>query len=118
MSRWFRFFIAILIGFGLSLLYGWVISPVEYVNTTPDTLKIDYTTDYVLMVAEAYQGDGDLNLAVRRLALMGDAPPGEITYQALIFAQKVGYTDVDLALMQTLLNALQAFELTQETPLP
>jgi hypothetical protein len=35
------------------LLYGWMVNPVRYVNTTPDTLRADYQLDYVLMVAEA-----------------------------------------------------------------
>lgn len=118
MSRWVRFFIAILVGIGLGLLYGWVISPVEYVNTTPDTLRIDYKTDYILMTAEAYKGDGNLPEAVRRLALLGEAPPGEMVYQAIIFAQKLGYADDDLALMQNLLNALQVSPIDQGMPQP
>ena len=117
MSRWYRFLFAILAGIGLGLLYGWVINPVEYVNTTPDTLKMDYKTDYVLMVAETYQQDGNLSQAVRRLAILG-VVPGEITYQAIIFAQKVGYTDADLALMRRLLDDLQASPISQETPPP
>ena len=48
-SRWILFIFAILVGAGLGLLYGWVINPVDYVDTTPDTLRIDYKTDYVLM---------------------------------------------------------------------
>ena len=58
-SRWILFIIAILAGAGLGLLYGWVINPVDYVDTAPDTLRIDYKTDFVLMVAEAYQGESD-----------------------------------------------------------
>jgi hypothetical protein len=117
-SRWIRFFVAIAAGIGLGLLYGWVISPVEYVSTTPDTLKADYKTDYVLMVAEAYHGDGDLSLAVRRLALLGESPPADMVYQSLIFAQKLNYTDVDLLRLEELLSALQFLNLAQETPQP
>jgi hypothetical protein len=51
MSRWTRFLIAIAVGLALGLLYGWVLSPVKYVDTTPNTLRADYQTDYVLMVA-------------------------------------------------------------------
>jgi len=118
MARWIRFLIAILVGAGLGLVYGWLINPVEYVETTPDTLRVDYRTDYVLMVAEAYQSEQDLDLAVRRLALLGDAPPAEINYQAILFAQKAGYTDADLERMQALLSSLQALNLPQETPPP
>lgn len=118
MSRWIRFLIAILFGVGLGLVYGWLINPIEYVDTTPDTLRVDYQTDYILMISEAYQGEGDLDWAVRRLAVLGDTPPIEMVYQAILFAEKAGYTDADLARMQSLMSALQAFEIVQETPLP
>jgi hypothetical protein len=118
MGRWIRFFIAILVGVGLGLLYGWVISPVEYVDTSPDTLRIDYKTDYVLMVAEAFQGDNDLALALRRLALLGGQPPVDLVQQALLFGQANGYIDADLERMQFLLNAIQVLNLAQETPPP
>jgi hypothetical protein len=118
MTRWIRFFLAILVGVGLGLLYGWVIRPVDYVDTSPDTLRIDYKTDYILMVAEAYQGEGDLQLVIRRLALLGNVAPVEMVYEAILFAEKAGYADADLAMMQTLLGALQTYNLTQDTPEP
>lgn len=117
-ARWLRFLIVILVGVGIGLAYGWVVNPVEYVDTSPDTLRSDYKADYVLMVAEAYDRDGDLYLAVRRLALLGELPLSDVVFRSLIFAQKVGYTDEDLSLMQQLLSALQAFDLSQETPAP
>jgi hypothetical protein len=109
MSRWVRFFIAILIGIAAGLLYGWVINPVDYFNTSPDSLKIDYRTDYVLMVAETYQAGNDLDLAARRLAVLGDALPQEITRQAILFAERAGYADYDLDLMRALAVALQGY---------
>ena len=118
MARWIRFFIAILIGVGLGLLYGWLINPVAYVDTSPDTLSIDYKTDYVLMVAEAYHNDGDLAIAMRRIAMLGEPSPADMVYTAIIFAEKVGYTDADMALMQELFTGLQAYDLSVETPSP
>ena len=118
MARWTRFLIAILVGIGLGLIYGWLISPVKYVNTTPDTLDLQYKTDYVLMVAEVYNADKNLETAVRRLGSLGNLPPSEVVHQAIVFAQKVGYADADLALMQNLLNAAQVLDLIQEAPQP
>ena len=118
MARWIRFLIAIMVGIGLGLIYGWLIKPVEYVETTPDTLRVDYRTDYVLMAAEAYEGEKDLTLAVRRLAMLGDTPAAEMTYTAILFAQKAGYSDADMERMQSMLSALQALEPIQETPPP
>lgn len=116
MSRWIWFFLSILVGAAAGLFYGWRINPVQYVNTAPNTLRVDYKTDYVLMIAEAYHADGDLALAIQRLGEIGSAPPDEIVLQAVLFAERLrytrseqaGYTDVDLALIRELSDALQA----------
>ncbi|MBI3172634.1 MAG: hypothetical protein HYZ25_02870 [Chloroflexi bacterium] len=110
MSRWTLPLLALLIGIALGLVYGWGISPVEYVDTTPDTLRADYRADYVLMVAEAYQAEQNPDLAVRRLAVLGSQPPGELASQALADARKIGYSEADLALMQKLTTAMQAWQ--------
>jgi hypothetical protein len=109
MGRWIRFLIAILLGIVIGLIYGWVFNPVQYVDTAPDSLREDFRTDYVLMVAEAYQAEEDLSVAVRRLAMLGDAPAREIVRRALLFAEDVGYAESDLELMRTLEDDLQAW---------
>lgn len=108
LARWIRFLIAILVGIGLGLLYGWVIDPVQYTDTAPHTLRIDYKADYVLMVAEAYEYEHDPLLAQQRLSRLGDQPPGEIIAQALEFARKYGYNPADIARIERLWNALQS----------
>lgn len=109
MGRWIRFLIAIMIGIAAGLYYGWVISPVEYVDTSPDTLSIDYKTDYVLMAAEAYQVERDPALAIQRLAVLG-GDPLEMVVQAILSAER-RYIDNDLALMRQLSEALQVWQL-------
>jgi hypothetical protein len=116
MRRWSRFLIAILVGIGVGLLYGWLISPVRYVETTPDTLHMQYKTDYVLMAAEVYNADKNLETAVRRLGTLGNTSPSDMVYQAIVFAQKAGYADADLALMQNLLNAVQVLDFLRQSP--
>jgi hypothetical protein len=118
MSRWIRFLIAILIGLALGLIYGWLINPVEYVDTSPATLRIDYKTDYILMIAESFQKEGDLALVAYRLALLGDTPPYEMVNQAILFAKKAGYSETDITLMQALMDSLQAIDLGQGTHFP
>jgi hypothetical protein len=82
-------------------------------------LRIDYRTDYILMVAETYHREVDLEQAIRRLGMLGSTPPADMVYQAILFARKAGYTDGDQALMQALLSALQAGSPIQgETPAP
>ncbi len=116
MVRWFRFLLVILIGIGLGVIYGWLVNPVEYVDTSPNTMRIDYKSDYVLMVAESYRLDQDTDLVLRRLALLGSDPAVDIIRQTLIFAEKQGYTDADISLMRTLLLAIENRTPLIETP--
>lgn len=106
MSRWIRFLIIIGIGIGLGLLYGWLIDPVDYVDTTPTTLRSDYKADYVLMVAEIYSADRDAEAAVIRLTFLGDPSPVDSVENAMIFAADTGYASEDLRMLRDLSDAL------------
>ncbi len=110
MNRWMKFFVAILIGLTLGLVYGWVISPVEYLDTTPSTLRYDYRTDYVLMVAEIFDSNQDADQAVRQLAQLGSDPPVEFVIQALGYGTQLGYASEDLVLIQNLATSLQTWQ--------
>jgi hypothetical protein len=118
MKRWIYFLLAVLIGVAAGLYYGWELNPVEYIETTPATLRIDFQTDYVLMVAEAYQVDGDLNLAARRLAVLGETPPAEIVRQAMIYAAQIAYSDSDQDLLGQLASNFQTWNPLLEAPAP
>jgi hypothetical protein len=108
--RWIFFLISLALGLGLGLFYAWVLSPVEYVDTTPGTLRVDYRSDYTLMVAEVFQSDQNIDQAARRLATLSSQPPVEVAKQALTFAQQNGYTPADIALLQNLIAALQVWQ--------
>jgi hypothetical protein len=109
-QRWLYFFLAILTGLAIGLFYGRVISPVEYVDTTLDTLGPDYRADFVLMTAEIYQSDQDIATAARQLALLGSQPPVETATQALNFARQNGYHASDIALLENLIATLQVWQ--------
>jgi hypothetical protein len=107
-ARRFLFFgLAILVGIAAGVIYGWVINPVEYVNTGPHTLRIDYQTDYVLMVAELYQAENDIYAAVERLVFLGDQSPVDLVNQAILFAGRNGYAPADIEDMWDLAEALK-----------
>jgi len=110
MPRWLFSLIALAIGIGLGLFYGWEINPVQFVDTTPASMRADYRADYVLMTAEAYHADQNTELAIRRLAVLGSSSPAQIAAQALQSAQSLGYTRNDIALLQDLTRALQAYQ--------
>ncbi len=109
MDRRVWFGVAILAGVALGLGFGWVINPAKYLHTRPDTLRADYKTDYVLMVAEAYDAEGDLTVAVRRLAILGNTTPLEMVQQAIVFAGQAGYSSQDVDLMVKLSQGLKTW---------
>jgi hypothetical protein len=106
MSRWVRFLIVIIVGIALGLLYGWLIDPVEFVDTTPTTLRADYKADYVLMVAEIYSADRDAESAVMRLTFLGDPSPVDSIENAMSFAAEAGYAAEDLRMLRDLADAM------------
>jgi len=65
--------VALLAGFGLGLFYAWIISPVHYIDTTPDTLRADFKDQFRVAIAASYAADHNLERAKARLALLGDA---------------------------------------------
>lgn len=108
--RWILFFLSLALGLGLSLYYGWVIDPVEYNNTAPASLRVDFQTDYTLMIAEVFRNDQNIDLAAQRISTLGSQPPAEIATQALSFAKKNGYSSADVAILQDLVLALQVHQ--------
>jgi hypothetical protein len=108
-SRWVFIILALILGVGIGLAYGWVIDPVDFFDLTPDTLRADYKADYVLMTAEAYGVEQDPGLAARRLAIFGTKPPSTIAADGLAYARANGFSDSDITLIQELVTALQAW---------
>ena len=118
MPRWFPILIATILGLTLGLAYGWIINPVQYTDITPDALRSDYRTDYVLMVAEAYRTEQDPELAAQRLAILGSESPAIIAGEAYDIARQTVYPADDLALIQELAIALQTWQPIPGTSLP
>jgi len=107
--RWILAIIVMILGLALGLGYGWVVDPVKFSDTTPASLRSDYRTDYVLMVAETYHARHDSEFARRQLALLGSRSPAEICGQAVEEARRAGYSPNDLDLLEELLRALQPY---------
>jgi hypothetical protein len=130
MSRWTKFLITVILGGAAGLFYGWRVNPVEYVDITPDSLRVDYKTDFVLMVAESYQVDHNLGLAVRRLALLGNASPTDIVAIAINYTDEQNrasqntpdahavYDSQDIALLLSLHDAVLNWNPNLEAPTP
>lgn len=123
MERWIRFLIVLIFAAAAALFYGWRIDPAKDIYATPDALRIDYQADYVFMVAEVYQAEHDIDQAARRLAVLGDEPPAVIIGRIILGTGNLKdsdgrplYAPQDLALMQSLADALANWQPAGGTP--
>ena len=105
-NRVFWFSVSILIGIVAGLAFGWLVEPRRFAESAPSTLRSDYKADYALMVAEVFQKDKDLTLAISRLALLGNDLPVRTVQQAIITGSQLGYSRQDLQLLGKLSQAL------------
>lgn len=63
--------IALIAGLALGLIYAWVISPVQWTDTDPSSMRHDLQVDYLRMVVESYFINNDDGLAQYRYELLG-----------------------------------------------
>ena len=110
MHRWIQILIASTLGLAAGLYYGWSIAPVEYIDASPGAMHIDYRSDYIVMVAEAYQNEENLDLAARRLALLGSAPPAEIIQEILDNPPDSGFSEEDNEKLEFLMIEMQPWQ--------
>jgi hypothetical protein len=106
--RFVFFLLAIGLGLGLMLLYAWVLAPARFTQSNPSALRSDFKADVVLMTAEIYHSDHDLGAAQQRLGFLGGASPLLTAQNAVLEAQKLGYTRQDVELLGELTQALQS----------
>ncbi|MCX8061538.1 MAG: hypothetical protein N3D16_03035 [Anaerolineales bacterium] len=107
LGRWIRFFIAIAFGTAAGVGYGWLVAPPPSDEHQASNLRIDYQSDVVLMIAEAYAADQNLAAAIARLSFLKTSQPTEIIQQAVNFGERYGYSDGDLQKMRALLAAVE-----------
>jgi hypothetical protein len=109
----------VILGLILGLVYAWVINPVVYENTAPDSLGDVQKDFYRSTIAQVYAVTGDLQRASLRLALLTDPDPvfalGSQAQRALAEGQ-----DAEARALALLASALQSSTLfpEPETELP
>ena len=106
MKRWLVFLAGLTLGVAGGLTYGWVISPVQYSEASPAVLRADYRNDYVLMVAESYQGNHDLRRAASELSQLGQPDLVALVRQTATADQAAGYGSQDLSRLESLADDL------------
>lgn len=115
-NRFVWFTIMILLGAVGGMYYGWVMNPVRYVDTAPESLRQDYKADYALMVAEVYSREGSLPLAQIRLERLGSANPLRAVQEAILVGQRLGYSPQDMDMLAALAEALSGLTASTNTP--
>nr|HID13418.1 hypothetical protein [Anaerolineae bacterium] len=96
------------VGLTLGFAIGWWLWPVQYTNTAPTVLRQDYRDDYVVMVATAYEVDGDRERARERLKLLDpDEPAAPVVELAERLVEAGGSAD-DITRLARLAWALGA----------
>jgi hypothetical protein len=107
----------LLIGVVLGVLYAWVITPNEVLETSPAMLRSDFKSDYRALIALAYQSSADLGRAEARLALLEDEDPARaLAVQAQLTLGEEGGTRIAQALGQ-LAAAIQAHREAPDDPI-
>lgn len=61
------------LGVLLGLVFAWMVAPVEYVDTSPASLRENFKDQYRALIAAAYVANSDLARAQARLNLLDDA---------------------------------------------
>ena len=114
MNRYTLFGITIFLGFLAAVYYGWAMRPLAAANAAPVLLRVDFRTDYALMVAEAFQADHNTERAIAALGFLGVEAetynPYAFVSEALAFGTENGYSVTDLELLQGLQTALLEFD--------
>jgi len=105
-------------GIGLGLYVGWIAAPVQYVDTAPNSLQRAFKDDYVLMIATAYAGDGDLAAARGQLLGLGFADPASAVTAANARLAASGLPDADQQRIAALAQALAGPAASSASPTP
>jgi hypothetical protein len=110
MLRYIFFVFMIGLGVVLGIFFAEQVYPVEVQDAPLNTLREDYQTDYVLMVAESYAQYQDPELAALQLGQLSSAKPVETVNLAIVFALENGYTPNDLVLLQKLSEVMSTWD--------
>ncbi|GAP22311.1 hypothetical protein [Leptolinea tardivitalis] len=114
--RVFFFLLAALIGIATSIGYGWWLRPQLYSQGNLSNLRSDYRTDYVLMTAEIFKQEKNLEDANQRLQQLGSDSPERYAREALLYAGQLGYSQSDLQSLADLVRAYSPAEAATITP--
>lgn len=98
--------IGLLIGSGLGLYIGWVVSPTELTDVTPAGLSDAAQQDYLLLVAGAYWQDDNFVAARQRLGELSRVDINEWILATTVDLILQGEDELEIRQMVYLANSL------------
>lgn len=73
---------ALVLGLVVGVFYAWVISPIRWIDGTPEQLRVDLRQDYMRMTVDSYSINNDENLAITRYQNLGEFAAETLTKTA------------------------------------
>ena len=95
------------IGAAIGLAIAWRVWPVTYTNTSPAVLRQDFHDEYILIVATAYEAEGDLARARQRLDRLESNEPAASVREVAERLKRGSGRDEDIARLIHLTQALE-----------
>lgn len=98
----------LIVGLAIGLLISWVVLPVEFIDTTPETLRADFKDEYRYLIANAYAVSGNLERARARLNLLGDPDSSAALREQAGRLLSAGASEASVNVLEGLAEALTA----------
>ena len=75
--------IGLILGLAGALYYAWIAEPVTFTEASPARLRDNFKQEYILLVSQSFETDGNWELAQERLAALGESDPGQAIVEQL-----------------------------------
>lgn len=106
------------IGAAVGLAFAWWLWPVTYTNTTPAVLRQEFQDEYILIIATAYEAEGDLTGAHQRLSQLDAEEPAAPVRELAERLKRGPGRDEDILRLTHLIQALELDIEADATDLP
>lgn len=75
--------IGLIVGLGVALYYAWIVEPVVFTEASPARLNDRYKEEYLLLISQSYEVDGNWDRAENRLVALGEEDPAQFVADKL-----------------------------------
>jgi hypothetical protein len=107
-----------MLGLVIGLYYAWEVEPVVVVDNTPGDLERHHYSEYVLLIAQTFSIEQDVNLARARLSTLSTNNPASIPSEQAENMILTGANPSDIQAMVDLAAALGVTDPSLDSYLP